>query len=314
MKIAVDVAAVTAGDIDFSEFERLGEVEYFNCLPRSELAALFSQCDAVVVNKVDIDEDLLSVCPKLRYIGVFATGYNCIDTAACRRRGIPVCNVPDYSTNSVSQHVFALLTYLYGSIGKYVDSVDRGDWIRSKTFCYFPWATRELFGKTFGVFGYGSIGKRTAKIAEAFGMNVVVCTRTPPDGCPYRIVTREEIFRISDILSLHCPLTTETALMVNEVTLSQMKPGAVLINTARGGLVDEAALAAALNSGRLYGACLDSVAIEPMRADNPLIGAKNCVITPHIAWVPRETRARVVHIAAENLKSFLNGSPVNVVN
>lgn len=314
MKIAVNTSAVTIGDIDFSEFEALGEVKYFGELPKSEIIKLAHDCEVLIVNKVEVDEELLASCPKLKYVGVFATGYNCIDLQACRKRSIPVCNVPGYSTNSVSQHTFALLLYLYGRIGEYARSVERGDWVKSETFCYFPWATRELYGKTFGVYGYGSIGRATAKIAEAFGMKVIVCTRTVPDDCPYPIVTKEEIFRESDILSLHCPLTDKTREIVNFETLAMMKPTAVLINTARGGLVNEKALADALNGGRLYGACLDSVAAEPMRPDNPLLGAKNCVITPHIAWVSQETRARVVHMAAENLKSFLSGKPQNVVN
>lgn len=313
MKIAVNTAAVTAGDIDFSEIEALGEVVYFGELGKEELYSVLKGCTAVIINKVIVDERLLDACPDIKYIGLFATGYNTVDVAACKRRGITVCNVPDYSTHSVSQHAFALLLYLYGRTGDYVRSVAAGDWIRSETFCYFPWATRELYGKTFGVLGYGNIGRATAKIAEAFGMNVIVCTRSVPRDCPYRIVTREELFKESDVLSLHCPLTEQTKEVVNADTLALMKRSAVLVNTARGGLVDESALAAALNGGRLYGACLDTVCAEPMSADNPLIGAKNCVITPHIAWVPQETRARLVHIAAENLKGFLCGNPQNVI-
>ena len=247
-------------------------------------------------------------------MGVFATGYNCIDISACREKGIVVCNVPDYSTHAVSQHAFALLLSLYGKINEYTSSVASGDWVKSETFCYFPWATRELYGKTFGVYGYGSIGRAAAKIAEAFGMKVIVCTRTIPENCKYEIVSKEEIFKRSDVLSLHCPLTESTKGLVNERTLALMKPSAVLVNTARGGLVDEHALASALNEGRLYGACLDTVAEEPMLADNPLLGAKNCLITPHVAWVAHETRVRLVGIAAENLEMFLKGTPQNIVN
>lgn len=315
MKIAINTSAISYdNDMDFSEFAGLGEVKFFGEIPREELFALCADRDALIVNKVEVDEALLAACPNLKYVGTFATGYNVVDIEACRRRGITVCNVPNYSTHSVSQHVFALLLNFYGQISKYTSSVAAGDWIRSKTFTYFPYPTYELYGKTFGVFGYGNIGKSVAKIAEAFGANVVVFTRTPPKGCTYKVVDFEELLKTSDILSLHCPLTEKTANLIDGKALSLMKSNAVLINTARGGLVDEAALADALNSGRIAGACLDTVAVEPMRADNPLYGAKNCLITPHIGWVPRETRKRLLGIAAGNLRAFIDGHPVNVVS
>lgn len=315
MKIAINTSAISYdNDMDFSEFAGLGEVKFFGEIPREELFALCADRDALIVNKVEVDEALLAACPNLKYVGTFATGYNVVDIEACRRRGVTVCNVPNYSTHSVSQHVFALLLNFYGQISKYTSSVAAGDWIRSKTFTYFPYPTYELYGKTFGVFGYGNIGKSVAKIAEAFGANVVVSTRTPPKDCPYKIADFEELLKISDILSLHCPLTEKTANLIDGKALSLMKSNAVLINTARGGLVDEAALADALNSGRIAGACLDTVAVEPMRADNPLYGAKNCLITPHIGWVPRETRKRLLGIAAGNLRAFIEGKPINVVS
>lgn len=314
MKILLNTSGLTHGDMDFSGFEKLGEVVYVGETDREEFIALARDCGAIVVNKIIVDEQLLSACPQLKYVGVFATGYNYIDLEACTKRGITVCNVPDYSTHAVSQHVFALLLSLFGRISEYTRSVKDGDWIKSEAFCYFPWATREIYGKTFGVYGYGSIGRAAAKIAEALGMNVIVCTRTPPKDCPYRLVSKEEIFKESDVLSLHCPLTAATEKLINRQTLALMKPEAVLVNTARGGLVDENALAEALNGGALAGACLDTVAVEPMLADNPLRCAKNCLITPHVAWVSYETRTRLVKIAAENLKSFLSGKPQNVVN
>ena len=313
MKILINTGGLSNGDIDFSEFEKLGEVTYVGETAREEYIKLARESEVILVNKIIVDKELLSACPKLKYVGVFATGYNYIDTKECERRGITVCNVPDYSTRSVSQHVFALLLTLYGNTEKYINSVKAGDWINSKSFTYFPWQTRELYNKTFGVYGYGSIGKAAAKIAEAFGMNVIVCTRTFPENCPYRVVSKEEIFKESDVLSLHCPMTEETRELVNEKTLSLMKRDAVLINTARGGLVNEADLAKALNSGRLAGAGLDTVSEEPMLKDNPLRLAKNCIITPHVAWVADETRSRLVHLAAENLKMFLNGTPINKV-
>lgn len=314
MKLALNTSAVTCGDMDFSEFEKIAEVKYFDEIPRAALYELAADCEAIVVNKVIIDEEFLERCPKIRYIGLFATGYNVVDIQACRRRGITVCNVPDYSTYSVAQHVFALLLSLYGQIGNYTRSVAAGDWIKSPTFCYFPWQTREVYGKVFGVYGYGNIGKRVARIAEALGAEVLVSSRSEHPDCPYPMVSPRELFQRSDILSLHCPLTEETAKLINAESLALMKKGAVLINTARGGLVDEAALAAALGSGALAGACLDTVAEEPMLADNPLLGAKNCLITPHIGWVPHETRARLLGVAAENLRAYLAGKPQNVVS
>lgn len=314
MKILINTSGMSNGDINFSAFEALGEVKYFGEVPRAKLFSLAADCDAIIVNKVEIDKEFLSRCPKIKYVGVFASGYNLIDVAACRARGVTVCNVPDYSTHSVSQHTFALLLYFFNQTGRYVDSVRRGDWVKSETFCYFPWDTKELYGKTFGIFGYGSIGRAVAKIADAFGMRVIICTRTPPENCAFGLVDKERLFKESDILSLHCPLTDKTARLVNAETLSLMKRGAVIVNTARGGLIDENALARALNAGEIAGACLDTVAVEPMLADNPLLGAKNCIITPHVAWVPRETRERLLGIAVENLKRFIAGSPQNVVS
>ena len=314
MKIAVNTSALTKGDLDFSELEKLGEIKYFEELGREELYALAAGCEAIIVNKVEIDKEFLTRCPRIKYVGTFATGYNVVDIEECRKRGVTVCNVPGYSTRAVSQHVFALLLNFYGCVDKYTRSVAGGDWIRSRTFCYFPFETHELLGKTFGIYGYGNIGRATAKIADAFGARVKICTRTPPENCPYEVVSFDELLRESDILSLHCPLTEQTAKLINKRTLALMKKSAVLVNTARGGLVDEPALADALNCGRLAGACLDTVAVEPMRADNPLRTAKNCYITPHIAWVAAETRQRLLGIAVGNLKAYINGKPQNVVS
>lgn len=311
--VSVDTCTVSCGDIDFSALDELGEVTYYDVLTEGGLAHAAADADVLLVNKASVDEKLISACPKLRYVGTYSTGYNNIDLAACAKRGITVCNVPGYSTHAVSQHAFALLLSFVGEIGKYSSSVARGDWKRAKTFCYMPWQTREIFGKTFGVYGYGNIGKATAHIAEAFGMRVIVCTRTPPEDCRYELVSQREIFSQSDFLSLHCPLTEQTRGLVNEQTIALMKREAIIVNTARGGLIDEAALAKALNSGRIAGACLDVLAQEPMRKDCPLIKAKNVLITPHIAWIPRETRQRLVGEVADNLACFLAGAPRNRV-
>lgn len=314
MKIAIDICAVTNGDMDFSEFEQMGDVKYFDSIPREELYKLASDCDAIIVNKLNIDEEFLSRCPKIRYVGVFATGYNVIDLNACRAHGVTVCNVPNYSTYSVAQHVFALLLNMYGAITQCSDWVARGEWTKSKSFTSLQWRTREVYGKTFGIYGYGNIGKQTARIAEALGANVIVCTRTKPQNCPYPLVNKEELFSKSDIISLHCALTPETAKLIDRNAISLMKRDAVIINTARGGLVDESALADALNTGAISGACLDTVDEEPMLPENPLLNAKNCIITPHVGWIPQETRARLVKLAAANLRAFLDGAPQNVVS
>lgn len=311
--VSVDRCTVTNGDIDFSALRALGETVFYDVLTPQELAVAAADADCLLVNKAEVTESLLRGCKKLRYVGTYSTGYNNIDLNACTKRGITVCNVPNYSTNSVSQHVFALLLNFVGSIGRYNESVAAGDWIKSKTFCYMPYETHELYGKAFGVYGYGNIGRATARIAEAFGMRVLVCTRTPPNDCPYEQVSAEEIFRRSDYLSLHCPLNGQTSLLVNRRTLSLMKRNAVIVNTARGGLIDEQALAEALNAGKIGGACLDVLSREPMEADNPLYGAKNVLFTPHVAWIPQETRQRLADKVAENLASFLRGKPKNII-
>lgn len=312
--VSVDMCTLSAGDIDFSPLEKLGEVTYYDTLTPGGLKKAAAGAEALLVNKAIVDAELVSACPNLKFVGTYATGYNNVDLSACSKSGITVCNVPGYSTHAVAQHVFAMLLMLCGSVDKYSASVCKGDWKRAKTFSYMPWQTVEVYGKTFGVYGYGNIGRAVARIAEALGMNVIVCTRTPPKDCPYELVTADQIFARSDFLSLHCPLTEQTNGIVNARTLSLMKKEAILINTARGGLVDEAALAAALNSGALGGACLDVLASEPMKKDCPLFRAKHTVITPHIAWVPRETRQRLVNAVANNLKCFTEGHPVNVVN
>lgn len=311
--VSVDFCTVSNGDIDCSALTALGDIAFYDVLTPEELKETARDADCLLVNKADVTRGLVEACPKLRYVGTYSTGFNNVDVRACAERGITVCNVPDYSTHSVSQHVFALLLEFVGNTRKYVASVEAGGWIASKTFCYMTYPTHELYGKTFGVYGYGNIGRAVARIAEAFGMKVLVCTRTRPENCPYEMVSSEEIFRKSDYLSLHCPLNGETAKTVNARTLSLMKRDAVVVNTARGGLIDENALADALNGGRIGGACLDVLTVEPMLPDNPLFGAKNCIFTPHIAWIPQETRQRLVNIAADNLKGFLSGTPKNVV-
>lgn len=311
--VSVDTQTVSYGDIDFSPIEALGDVTFYNVLTPDELVVAAKDADVLLVNKAEVTRALAQSCPRLKYVGTYSTGYNNVDTVALKELGIVASNVPGYSTNAVCQHVFALMLMFAGKTDAYAASVADGEWIRSKAFCYFPWTMSEIYGKTLGIYGYGNIGRAVARVAEAFGMNVIVHTRSVPKDCPYELVSSDGIFARSDFLSFHCPLNAQTQKIINARTLSLMKPTAVIINTARGALADEYALKEALNSGKIAGACLDVIATEPMRADCPLIGAKNCIITPHIAWGPRETRTRLVGIVAENLRAFLNGSPQNVI-
>lgn len=312
--VILDSETVTRGDISLDSITALGDAKVLGFTPNDRVAEEIGDADAVICNKCLITEDVFEKCTNLRYVGLFATGYNNVDLDAARKRGAAVCNVPSYSTYAVAQHTFALILEHYNRTAEYKTSVDEGGWINYKLFSYFYMTTQELYGKTLGIVGYGDIGRRTAEIARAFGMRVITHTRTPSkvtDGTP--AVTLEELLKESDIVSLHCPLTKENERMINSDTLSLMKENAILINTARGGLADEQALADALNSGRIAGAGIDTLSSEPMRADCPLYKAKNCIITPHIAWAPAETRVRLIKEVAENLASWINGTARNNV-
>lgn len=288
-----------------------------DCYPLTspeEAAERIGDADAVICNKVPITAEVMDACPNLRYVGLLATGYNNVDIAAADARGITVCNAGSYSTAAVAQLVFAYVLDHYEKLALYNADVRLGKWSQSKTFSYFPYPTMELTGKIFAVIGYGSIGKAVAKIADAFGMRVVVATRTTPADCPYPVVTVPQAFSCADVLSVHCPLNEASQGMVCRSNLRLMKPGAILINTARGGVVVEQDLADALNEDRIAAAYVDVLNQEPMNPDTPLRSAKNCMITPHIAWTPLETRERLLSIAEENLRCFLEGRPQNVVN
>lgn len=313
--VILDSETVTRGDVSLDGITALADSSVFGYTPNEKVAEAIGDADAVICNKCLITQEVFDKCPNLKYIGLFATGYNNVDLAAASRRGAVVCNVPAYSTNAVAQHTFALILDYYNKVAEYKKTVADGDWVNYKLFSYFYIPTTEIAGLTLGIIGYGDIGRKTAEIARAFGMNVVTYTRSPQkvtDGT--RVCTLEELLSISDAVSLHCPLTPENGKMINTETLALMKPNALLVNTARGGLIDEQALAEALNDGRLGGARLDTLTYEPMREDCPLRGAKNCAITPHIAWAPIETRVRLLEKVAENLKAWINGKPINVVN
>jgi glycerate dehydrogenase len=316
LKIAVlDRCTVTNGDISFAPMEAVGKVIYYDVLPPAEIPAAIGDCDAVVVNKARITAQIMDACPNLKFIGLFATGYNNIDTAAAARRGIVVCNVPGYSTQSVAQHTFALMLHFASRVDEYAASVARGDWANASTFSYLSFPSHELCGRTLAIYGYGNIGRKVADIGRAFGMKVIATVHSPrpaEDGVEF--VDVNELFSRADYLSLHCPLTEETRHLVNAQTLSLMKPTAYIINTARGGVIEEDALCDALNSGRLAGAGIDVLDTEPMRPGHPYLTAKNCYITPHVAWGTLDARSRLITMVAENLKAYEAGKPINKVN
>ncbi len=315
MKITVlDKPSFTVGDINLDYLNSLGEVSYYGVLPVEEVVSACYDSPIAICNKTLFNKELIERLPNLKYIGVTATGYNNVDLAYAKERGITVCNVPGYSTVDVAQHVFAFILHSSNKVDVYDNSVKNGDWFKSKTFCYFDYPLTELAGKTLGVFGYGDIGKRVASIGNAFGMKVIVHTRTKPHDCPYLLVDKETLFKESDYLTLHCPLNEQTKHLISTETLSLMKKTAVLINTSRGPVIDETALRNALDNGVIAHAYLDVLAVEPMSKDCALIGAKNLTLTPHIAWAPTESRQRLMNIVADNVKAFLDGKPQNVVN
>lgn len=312
--VILDAATVTDGDVSLSPLTSLCETEVYDFTKPEEVAERVGEAEIVLTNKCLISREVFEKCRNLRFVGVFATGYNNVDIEAAKERGAVVSNVPGYSTASVAQHTFALILHHYSSVSKYADYTSGGEWCYSKLFTHFGPPLYELCGKTIGIVGYGAIGKAVAKIASAFGMKIAVYTRTPPKGEEgIELVGLEELLKRSDIVTLHCPLTPQTEKLINERTLSLVKPSAILINTSRGGVVDEAAIRAALDNDKLAAYGADVLTVEPMRKDCPLLGAKNCYITPHIAWAPLETRVRLIGLVKENLEAYLCGAPKNNV-
>ena len=315
MKIVVlDGGILNPGDLSWAEVEALGSLTVYDKTPHDQAAVRIGDAEAILVSKVPITRQVMEACGNLRYIGVTATGYNVVDIAAATERGITVTNVPAYSSAAVAQFVFAHLLALAHPVDVHARAVRDGEW--KNDWCFWKTPMLELEGKTMGLVGYGQIGRAVAKIARALGMEVAATSRSrtsgrAEDGTPF--MPLEELLPISDVLSLHCPLFPETKGLICEKTIAKMKDGAILINTARGPLVDEKALDAALNSGKLRGAGLDVMETEPPAADNPLLQNPRCNITPHIAWAPLETRARLMHLVAENLRCYLAGSPVHTV-
>lgn len=314
MKIIIlDKCTVTNGDVDLSPIKKFGEVEYYDILPKDKIIQVLQGADAVICNKAVIDKEIMDKTD-LKFIGLFATGYNIIDTEYAKENGIVVCNVPGYSTDSVAQLTISLLLELAGKTSKYSSMVADGGWMKNGQVEYFKYPVMEIAGKTLGIYGLGAIGSAVAKIALAFGMKVIAYSRTKKAVEGIEFVSERELFERSDFLSVHCPLTKETAKRVNEKTLSLMKPTAYLINTARGGVIDEQALADALNEERIAGAALDVLTVEPMAEDCVLRNAKNCIITPHVAWGSVDARERLVSMVCDNIQAFISGEPINVVN
>jgi glycerate dehydrogenase len=314
--VVLDGFTLNPGDLTWSGLESLGKCEIHDRSSTEEVLSRAANAQIVITNKIVVSADIMSQLPKLEYVGVTATGYNIVDTEAARNRGIVVTNVPAYSTESVAQLVFAHLLNLAHHVGHHAETVRSGRWTCSPDFCYWDTPLIELAGLTMGIIGLGRIGRDTAKLAIAFGMKVVAYDIAPPQNMPEgcRFVELEDVFRMSDVISLHCPLTPQTERIVNAERLAMMKPTAFLINTSRGPLIDEAALADALNNHKIAGAGLDVLTSEPPEENNPLINAANCSITPHIAWATRAARQRLLKVAVDNVAAFLAGNPQNVVN
>ncbi|HBE42087.1 MAG TPA: glycerate dehydrogenase [Bacteroidales bacterium] len=313
MKIVVlDGYALNPGDLSWDELKAMGEVDIHDRTPPSATIARASGAEVVLTNKTLLMAKELDQLPDLKYIGVLATGYNVVDTEASRQKGIIVTNVPAYSTMSVAQHVFALILEFFNDTGSLSEGVRKGRWSNRIDFCYWDRPLTELAGLTIGIIGFGRIGRAVAGIAEALGMKVII--NDPSSVTDYENYPLNELFMHSDIVTLHCPLTPETKGIINSDRLKLMKSSALLVNTARGPLIVEEDLADALNEGRLAGAALDVLAVEPPPSDNPLLSAKNCIMTPHVAWASLSARRRLMDIAVSNISEYLSGNPVNVIN
>lgn len=312
MKIVLtDAQTVLDNLVNADILKQFGDVEVFGLLRYDEVAEKIADADMVVCNKTLLDKNTLRLAKNLKYIGLFATGYNNIDIDYCKAHNIAVCNAGSYSTNAVAQHTFALILEHFNNTAKYNEYVQDGRWKRSKTFSPFVYPLSELAGKTLGIVGFGNIGKAVAKIANAFEMRVIAFNRSEKQADGVEFVSFDTLLRESDIVSVHCPLNSESQDMFDKNAFAKMKKGALFVNTARGGVMIEQDLFDALQSEHLGGAAIDTLRVEPMEEDCILMGAKNCIMTPHIAWAPVETRVRLMNIVADNIRAFLNGTPQN---
>ena len=313
--VVLDGYTLCAGELNFDALRAFGDVTVYDRAAQADVARLIGDAQIVLTNKAQITADVMAVCPQMEYVGVTATGYNIVDVAEAKRRGIVVTNAPAYSTQAVAQHTFALLLESLNRVGAYSGQVRGGAWQASADFCFFSEPMEEIAGKTIGLIGFGHIGQSVAKIALAFGMNVLVCVPHPKAGWDdVRFVTLDELMKESDVVSLHCPLTEENRRMIDEKAIARMKPGVRIINTARGGLVDESAMAAALESGRVACYMADVLSEEPPVHGSPLLEAKHAILTPHVAWAPLQTRRRLMKIVVGNVEAFVKGDPINVVS
>jgi glycerate dehydrogenase len=319
MKIVIlDGYTENPGDLSWEGFEKLGELTVHDRTGGSEEEIIhrIKGAEAVITNKTPISKNAIKSNDKLKYIGVLATGYNVVDYVAAREKGVPVTNIPTYGTDAVSQFTIALLLEICHHIGHHDRAVKEGRWEKCADFCFWDYPLIELANKTLGIIGFGRIGQRTGIIARAMGMEVIAYDELPNDEGRKiaQYVSLEEIYDRSDVISLHCPLFPSTEGIINQENIGKMKDGVIIINSSRGPLIVEQDLADALNSGKVYAAAVDVVSVEPIKGDNPLLKAKNCIITPHIAWATIESRRRLMDIAVENLRAFIEGKPVNVVN
>lgn len=319
MKIVVlDGYCENPGDLSWAPLEQFGEVVVYDRTPDTKEAVVerLKDADILVGNKNNITAEIMDACPKLKYIAVQATGYNVIDVAAAKERGIPVSNVPTYGTMAVAQHTMALLLEVTNLVGHHNDRVHAGRWAEGPDWCFWDSPLMELDGKTMGVIGFGKIGQQTAKMAKAFGMNILATGSRPTEEgrAIADYVEMDELLAKSDVISLHCPLFPNTKGIICKENIDKMKDGVIILNSSRGPLVVEQDLADALRSGKVKAAAVDVVSSEPMTNDNPLLTAPNCIITPHIAWAPKEARQRIMNTTAQNIEAFLKGSPINVVN
>lgn len=314
--VVLDGYTLNPGDIDWGPIMALGDVTLHDRTPAEEIIARSSGAGCLLLNKTPLSRETVNALPGLRYVGVLATGYNVVDVDACKERGIVVTNIPTYGTDSVAQHVAALMLEFARGVAVHDGAVHAGEWTASPDWCFGKQPMFELTGKTLGIVGIGRIGQAVARIGAAFGMQLIahdLYWPTPDKlaGLDVQSVEMDELFARADVVTLHCPLTPENRHLVNAERLARMKPNALLVNTSRGPLVDNRALADALRAGTIAGAGLDVLDVEPPPADNPLLSAPNCIITPHVAWYARESRQRLMQIAADNLAAFLSGDPVN---
>lgn len=321
MKIVVlDGYTGNPGDLSWSSLEELGDLVVYDRTPLNdteEILKRIGDAEVIYTNKTPISKEIIDAAPALKFIGVLATGYNLVDVNAAKDKGIPVCNIPTYGTEAVAQFAIALLLEICHHVAHHSEEVYKGRWENSQDFCFWDYPLIELAGKTMGIIGFGRIGQATGKIAQALGMKVLandshVNPQLESETCKY--TNLDTLLKESDVISLHCPLFPETEGIINKDSIAKMKDGVIIINNSRGQLVVEQDLADALNSGKVYAAGLDVVSVEPIRGDNPLLKAKNCIITPHISWAPKESRQRLMDIAVDNLRQFIKGNPINVVN